>query len=149
MKTERGLTLVELLLSIVIVGIAASTILGVFSVTTASSADPMIRYQAAAIAEAYLDEVLLRPFTDPDGNDGEANRRDYDDLDDYNGLLDSGARNQFGQPIAGLSDYRVAVAVSPSSGLGGLPGSDVVRVDVTVTRGADVNFTLSGYRTRY
>ncbi len=148
MKRERGLTLVELLVSIVIVGIAASTILGVFSITSASSADPMIRHQAAAIAESYLEEVLARPFDDPDGSDTETLRADFDDVDDYDGLLDSGARDQFGNPIPSLGDYTVAVAVSNSSALPGIPAGDTYRVDVLVTRSTDINFQLSGYRTR-
>jgi len=146
---QGGVTLVELLVSIVIVSIAASGVLGVLSMTTAASADPMIRHQASAIAEAYLEEILLKPVDDPDGVDGEASRADYDDLDDYDGLADSGARDQFGGPIAGLSDYNVAVAVSPSAALPAIPVSNALRVDVVVTHGLDISFVLSGYRTRY
>ena len=146
--TQRGVTLVELLVSIVIVSIAASSVLGVLSMTTAASADPMIRHQAAAVAEAYLEEFMLKPIDDPDGVDGEAARADFDDLDDYNGLVDTGVRDQFGVPIAALADYNVGVSVSPSSGLPSVPVADALRVDVVVTRGSDINFVLSGYRTR-
>jgi len=146
---QDGVTLVELLVSIVIVSIAASGVLGVLSMTTAASADPMIRHQAAAIAEAYLEEILLKPITDPDGNDGEAARADYDDLDDYDGLADIGARDQFGTPIPGLGNYNVAVAVSPSAGLPAVPSADALRVDIVITHGVDINFALSGYRTRH
>lgn len=139
----------ELLVSIVIVAIAASGVLGVLSMTTAASADPMIRHQAAAIAEAYLEEILLKPIVDPDGVDGEAVRAEYDDLDDYNGLADAGARDQFGAPMPGLADYNVAVAVSPSGALPGVPLVDALRVDVVVTNGVAISFALSGYRTRY
>jgi len=148
-KQQQGVTLVELLVSIVIVSIAASGVLGVLSMTTAASADPMIRHQAAAIAEAYLEEIMLKPIADPDGVDGEAARTDYDDLDDYNGLADIGARDQFGAPIAGLGNYNVAVAVSPSAALPGVPLADALRIDVVVTNGVDINFTLSSYRTRF
>lgn len=148
-STQHGLTLVELLVSIVIVSIAASTILGVISMTTAGSADPMIRHQSAAIAEAYLEEILLKPINDPDGIDGEAARADFDDLDDYDGLVDAGARDQFGAPIAGLTDYSVGVSVGSSAGLPATPAVDALRIDVTVTHASAVNFTLSGYRTRY
>lgn len=146
---QAGVTLVELLVSIVIVSIAASGVLGVLSMTTAASADPMIRHQASAIAEAYLEEILLKPVDDPDGVDGEALRADYDDLDDYDGLADMGARDQFGAPIAGLADYNVAVAVSPSAALPAIPVSNALRVDIVVTHGVDISFVLSGYRTRY
>lgn len=146
---QGGVTLVELLVSIVIVSIAASGVLGVLSMTTAASADPMIRHQASAIAEAYLEEILLKPIDDPDGVDGEASRANFDDLDDYDGLADTGARDQFGTPIAGLSDYNVAVGVSPSAALPAIPVSNALRVDVVVTHGVDISFVLSGYRTRY
>ena len=146
-RKQHGVTLVELLVSIVIVSIAASGVLGVLSMTTAASADPMIRHQAAAIAEAYLEEIMLKPVADPDGADGEAARADFDDLDDYDGLVDAGAQDQFGAPIAGLGNYNVGVSVAPSSALPSVPASDALRVDVVVTHGADINFVLSGYRT--
>jgi len=145
---QLGVTLVELLVSIVIVSIAASGVLGVLSMTTAASADPMIRHQAAAIAEAYLEEIMLKPVIDPDGVDGEAARADFDDLDDYDGMVDVGARDQFGTPIAGLGNYGVGVSVSPSSALPSVPAADALRVDVVVSHGTDINFVLSGYRTR-
>lgn len=148
-RLQRGVTLVELLVSIVIVSIAASTILGVISMTTAGSADPMIRHQAAAVAEAYLEEILLKPIDDPDGIDGEAARADFDDLDDYDGLVDAGAQDQFGAPIAGLANYAVAVSVASSAGLPPVPAADAIRVDVVVTHTNMVNFILSGYRTRF
>lgn len=146
---QAGVTLVELLVSIVIVAIAAGTILGLLATTTGASADPLLRHQASAIAEAYLEEVLLRPFADPDGADGEGSRDAFDDLDDYDGLVDAGARDQFGNPIPGLDAYTVSVSVVPSSTLPGVPGGDAFRVDVLVSRGSDINLLLSGYRTRY
>lgn len=146
---ERGVTLVELLVSIVIVGIAAGTILGLLATTTGASADPLLRHQASAVAEAYLEEILLRAFDDPDGVDGEASRAAFDDLDDYDGLLDVGARDQFGNPIAALAAYTVSVSVVPSSALPGVPAGDALRVDVNVSRGGDIDLLLSGYRTRF
>lgn len=148
-KNQVGVTLVELLMSIVIVAVAASAVLGVLSMTTASSADPMVRRQATSIAEAYLEEILLKPFADPNGVDGEAARADFDDVDDYDGLTDAGARDQFGNPIAALSDYLVTVTVSASSALPSVPSADALLIDVNVTWQADVNFTLSGYRARF
>lgn len=148
-RSQQGVTLVELLVSIVIVGIAAGTILGLLATTTGGSADPLLRHQASAVAEAYLEEILLKPFDDPDGADGEGARAAFDDLDDYDGLLDVGARDQFGNPIAALSAYTVAVSVVPSAALPGVPAGDALRVDVNVSRGNDINLLLSGYRTRF
>lgn len=145
---QAGATLVELLLSIVIVAIAASAVLGVLSTTNASSADPMLRHQAASIAEAYLEEILLKSFEDPDGVDGEVARADFDDVDDYDGLLDAGARDQFGNPIAALGDYTVSVNVSSSAALPAVPAADALRVDINVAWESRINFVVSGYRTR-
>ena len=62
-RRQRGLTLIELIMFIVIVSVALVGVLTVFNVTTRSSADPMIRKQMLAIAEAVLEEVMLQPFT--------------------------------------------------------------------------------------
>jgi MSHA pilin protein MshD len=72
MRTSRGLTLVELVVFIVIVGIAFSALLAAFSTFTRSSPDPLIRKQALAIAESLLEEVELMPFTFCDPDDAHA-----------------------------------------------------------------------------
>lgn len=148
LHNQRGVTLVELVVAIVVIGIAASIILGVLASNVNASADPMVRQQAVAIARAYLEEILLRDFDDPDGADGEVARVDFDDVDDYNGLSNNGARDQFDNAIAGLADYNVAVNVVASGALPGVPAADALRVDVTVSRAPYLSFTLSGYRTR-
>lgn len=147
-RAQRGVTLVELVVSIVIVAIAAGAVLGVLSRSAARSADAMIMAQAVSIAEAYLEEISLKPYADPDGVDGETNRVDFDDVDDYNGLVDSGARNQFGTAIAALSRYTVSVSVGSSSALSSVPSGDALRVDVRVTYSPSVTVAISGYRTR-
>lgn len=67
-RRQHGLTLIELIMFIVIVSVALAGVLTVLNITTKSSADPMIRKQMLAIAEAMLEEVMLQPFTwcDPD-----------------------------------------------------------------------------------
>lgn len=65
---QHGISLVELIMFIVIVGVALAGILLVMNVTTKNSADPLIHKQSLAIAESMLEEVELMPFTycDPD-----------------------------------------------------------------------------------
>lgn len=146
MSKQSGTTLIELVVAIVIISIAASAILGVMTMNIGHSADPMIRHQAVAIAEAYLEEIALRSFADPDGVDGEASRDLFDDVDDYDGLVDVGARNQFDVALAGLDDYTVTVAVAPSSALPSIASGDLFRIDVTVTHPLGIDFTVSAYR---
>jgi MSHA pilin protein MshD len=161
-----GLSLVELIAFIVIVGVAVAGVLSVMSYTTLRSADPMVQQQAQLIAESYLDEILLKPFVDPNAGTTqvcpapEATRATYDNICDYNGLNDDGARDQLGSAVAGLEEYNVAVTVSGDSGVSIGPAADpvdnstavrVLRVEVTVTHqnSPGFNLTLAGYRTHY
>jgi MSHA pilin protein MshD len=148
MRRQAGTTLIELVISIVIVSIAVSAVLMVFSMNVGYSADPMIRYQAVAIAEAYLEEISLKAFADPGGGDGEASRDLYDDVDDYHGLVNVGARNQFDAALPGLSDYTVSVTVTQSA-LPSIAAIDNYLINVTVTHAANINFTLSAYRPNF
>jgi MSHA pilin protein MshD len=131
-----------------VISIAASAVLGVLSGTLGRSADAMVLSQAAAIAEAYLEEISLKPFADPDGIDGEAARPAFDDVDDYHGLVDSGARDQFGAALAPLAQYTVSVSVTPTAALTGVPGGDAQRIDVRVTYPGNGVVALTGYKTR-
>jgi MSHA pilin protein MshD len=118
------------------------------------SADPMIDQQAISIAQAYLEEILLKPYSDPDGGETgsceEASRVQYDDVADYDCVNDTaGALDQFGNSLAGLGAYNVAVSVTATNI--GAPAVAARRIDVTVTHDAysSLNMTLTGYRTAY
>jgi MSHA pilin protein MshD len=144
-KDNQGFTLVELIVSIVVVSIALGGVLMVMNHTTAHSADPMLQHQAVAIAESYLEEVLLHAYSDPDGIGGEGARRLFDDLGDYDGLTDVGARDQNGTAIAGLEAYTVFIDIADVT----LNGVACKKATVQVSHSADVDLTLSGYRTNY
>lgn len=142
----RGATLVELVVAIVIIGVALAGVLLVFVRNTSASADPLIWHQATAIAEAYLEEALTKNFTVGPGN----TRPTYDDVLDYN-FTDVGARDQTGgPPIAGLEGYTVQIQ-AVAEALNGIPNTDAIRVTVTVTPAVAPGSTvvISGYRTNY
>ncbi|MDK2847483.1 MAG: pilin protein MshD [Desulfuromonadales bacterium] len=142
---NRGFTLIELVISMVVVSIALVGVLMVMNYTVRHSADPMLQHQAVAIAESYLEEILLRSYADPDGTDGEADRNLLDDVDDYDGWTDVGARDQEGTAISGLESYTVSVSVSDTV----LNTVACKKVTVTVGHPTGINLTLSGYRTNY
>lgn len=147
MQRERGVTLIELVVAVTIVAIAATAVLGAMSAITKRGADVMAQQQAVAVAEAYLEEILLKPVADPGGT--VTTRSTYDKVDDYNGLADTGAHDQFGNAISYLTGYNVSVAVAQSSALGGLAASATRRIDITVTTPTGLSVRLSGYRTNY
>ena len=150
-RRARGFTLIELIVSIVVLGVATAAILGVFSSVATRSAQGLVETQAAQIATAYLNEVLLRSFADPDGNPIEPSRDQFDDVGDYNGLVNVGVRDQYNQPVTGLDQYDVAVQVStpPAGSLGAVPPSDMRLVTVTVVHSTGLTVVVSGYRTAY
>src|SRR5262249_26444098 len=143
-RRTAGVTLVELIIAIVVVGIALAAIMSVFIVTTQHSADPMGRVQAQILAEGYLDEILLKKFYDTTTSrvcpGGAASHAAY--VCGYNCLSEPS--------IAG---YTASVAVT-SSGvtLNGLNNTSVIRVlqvNVTVTGPDSTSINLTGYRTNY
>src|SRR5262245_2000641 len=69
---SRGVTLVELIVFMVIVGVALAGIFAAFNTMTRSSADPQVRKQVLAIAESLMEEVALMPFTYCDPDDPQA-----------------------------------------------------------------------------
>jgi MSHA pilin protein MshD len=118
------------------------------------SADPLIQRQALAIAESYLEEIRLKAYLDPDSAAvcpaPEASRADYDNVCDYAGLSDSGAQDQSGTAISGLSAYSVQVTVDQSATLHTLSGSGaVLKIMVNVSHDSGIAVALAAYRTDY
>lgn len=70
--TQRGVTLVELVVFIVIMGVALAGVLKVLEITGRNSADPLVRKQALSIAESLLLEIQQQPFTFCDPDDANA-----------------------------------------------------------------------------
>ena len=139
-----GFTLLELITTIVVIAVAAPTLMSVFSSTIQTSADPMFQHQALSIAEAYMEEILLKDFA----IGPETTRANFDDVRDYNGLTDVGARDQANNLIAGLNDYTVSVTVV-NDGLNGIAAADSLRIDLTVSHAMIDDILLSGYRVNY
>lgn len=170
---QRGLTLIELIIFIIIVGVALAGVLSVLNVTARASADPMIRKQMLTIAESLLEEIEALPFTwcDPDDSAAATASSAGDcTTQEAIGIEGTEARSSATAPLDNVSDYHgltittniggtampsgysasVSVATDAAFGPTGVqpPASEVLRITVTVTHGSDT-LALSGYRTRY
>ncbi len=146
-RRHTGFTLIEVITTIVVLAIAATALLSVYTSMVRGSADPMIQQQAVSIAEAYMEEILLKNFTvGPETTP----RPNFDDVQDYNGLTDVGARDQSDNPITGLGAYTINVTVFADD-LNGITSAsgDALRIDVTIRHAATGSIVLSGYRTNY
>ncbi len=151
---QRGFTLIEVIIFIVIVGAGLAGVLSAFSTTVKSSADPMVTKQTVAVAESLLEEILQKEFTKPAGSTVPAypggSRSVYDAVSDYNGYTTAaGIVDSQGNAVAGLGAYNVAppvvVAAATSANNASLNAVGAQRVTVSVT-GPQGVVTLVGYR---
>jgi MSHA pilin protein MshD len=140
---QIGFTLIELIMSMVIISIALVGIFSVINITTLHSADPIVQHQAIAIAESYMDEILQQSYS----GTASSVRADFNNVDNYNGLVNIGVQDQQGVAIAGLSQYTVTVGVSAPSTLSG--GVNVKQITVSVSGPGVSGLTLVSYRANY
>ncbi len=139
-KQQQGLSLVELVITIVIVAIGLVSISAMLNSGLSRNADSLIQVRTVALAQAYLDEILGKRFDEKTrargvppcrasapfarqctveasfGPDGAETRARYDDVDDYHGL-DQGdgqvdpLQDAQGNTRTGYDNFRIEVDV--------------------------------------
>lgn len=142
---QRGVTLLELIVTITVVAMAGAALVGTLSYLAGTSGTQLRRAQAQSIATAYLAEIRGMGFADPDGIAEGANRQLWDNVTDYNGLNTPTASDKLGN-AAGNFPVRVNVS---AGGLGTLPANAVWRIDVTVDYDTNAFVVATGYRTNH
>lgn len=176
-SAQRGMTLVELVIAIVVVTIGVAGVLAAFNESVRASSSPFFAKQALAIAEALLEEVQLaaNTFCDPgdpqyaanpnfqaaapasctggfiEGLGPEAgNARPFDNVNDYNGLALPVITDVSGAAVPGVGGYSATIAVAPAT-LNTIPAAtgEALLITVTVTAPNGEVFALEGYRTRH
>lgn len=154
---QRGASLVELILFIVIISIALAGILLVMNNVTGRSADTLIRKQALAVAESLLEEVALQDFISASGVTNavtQANRTtEYHIVNDYAGFnMPVGITDVNGNIVQGLGSYTATVAVGGmalGTGAATIVAGSAVQITVTVRDPQNNPVQVSGYRTAY
>lgn len=133
---SAGVTLVELVVALVIMGVALAGVVAVYTSTTRASVDPVIVQQMQAIADNMMEEVLLKPYAPGPAPGAAANgaRVNFDDVRDYDtyGRNIQGIRDVEGNAIPGLGRYTVLVTVT-STALTNVPDTDALKIVVTVS----------------
>jgi MSHA pilin protein MshD len=157
---QRGISLVELIMFIVIISVALTGILLVMNNVTSHSADPLLHKQAIAAAESLLEEIELQDFISassasaacPHNAVTQANRASgYHIICDYSGFSTAltGIHPVSGAAaIGGLGSYNATVVVTPTV-LGDIAAGSAVLITVTVTDPQGTAIPISGYRTAY
>jgi MSHA pilin protein MshD len=141
---QGGFTLIELIISIVVIGAAVGGVMLLVANVAARSVDPMIQTQAVYIAQSYLEEALLRPY---DGSADCAGSRDqWQGVLAYDCINTETPTDQQGNGLPGLSAYRVSMNVADAA-LGGVAAR---RVEVQVTHMSQpIDLRIAGYRANY
>lgn len=101
--SAKGFSLIELVITIMVLGIALSAMTASLFSGVGRNADPLWQSKATQLSQAYLDEILSMRYQEdsplgggavntcsdsgPEG--GETNRSLYDDVDDYKGLTET------------------------------------------------------------
>ena len=140
---QNGVSLIEMIVFIIVVGIASSALFATYNYSLLHNTDPLIQVRALELAQAKLDEVLALKYdaNTPTGgipacgtptgvacnNTPDAN---MNDVDDFNGVSDT--------PYTG---YTRNVTVTTAN------DEKLVTVSVTAPRGFSV--TLAAYRANF
>lgn len=162
---QQGATLVELVMTIVIIGVAIAGVVGAFSLITGRSADPLNQTRAVALAQLYMDEILARNYDESSkvgggklpvdqvdcaspGADSET-RAGYDDVDDYHAITNAIPEDGEGNPLPGYDNFRISITVSCAGddiSEMSLANSDAKRIDITITDPSNATYQFSAYR---
>lgn len=142
---RRGFTMIETLLSTVVVGVMMVAAVRVVATARVMQFHTASRAQAGLLAEGLLAEITSKPYEDPSSpifgrETGESgnNRDSLDDVDDYHGWDEKPLREADGSNMSGMSEWGCKFTVervNPSAvtGPASLIETGAKRVTVTLT----------------
>src|SRR5215208_787655 len=116
----RGLTLIEVVASTMIVGLMAVAALNALGAATKSANSIGNRAVAAGLADELMSEIAMQSYSDPNGSpvfgheSGESTnvRSAFDDVDDYDGWNASPPQYRDGTTIPDRTNWRQRVTVT-------------------------------------
>jgi MSHA pilin protein MshD len=144
-RGQRGLTLVELVVSLAIAGVVISTLWSAWAMLGRSSADPLVARQQLAVAQSLLREIELQPLPGTATAAPTPGRTGFASISDYHGLALNGITDVEGAAVPGLQAYTANVTVQPQA-LSGVPAGSGWWVTVTVAGPGAGNLVLGQWR---
>lgn len=126
-RVAAGITLLETLLAALVLSMATGAILMPFTAGARCAEHDARMTVAVSLAQDMMEEIIAKPFTDPNGEEGqEIAREDWDDLDDYDG---------YGEPAGTVSSFDGGVVTDQTA----VHLSRHVTVEDVYVSGQDVN----------
>jgi len=169
-RRSGGFTLVEMILSLTILAVAIPVLVSLFSGGLRQPQWAREQTQALFLAQGLMEEIVTHKWDEAATPPGHTNvpstigldagevigdRSTYDDIDDYDGLLDNPMHDAKGTTLTGFAgfwsqthvDYVASDKATPDfdTALGKGAGTDFKRVNVTVNW-PDGNVTLTAMR---
>lgn len=120
-KSSRGITLVETVVSMLLVGFVLVSTLSIVGPVTRSTSIQGDKLVAANLANELTEEIATKLFIDPnaatpddigfDADDSIFMRLTYDDIDDFHGWSSSPPKNSYGSAYATMKEWTRSVSV--------------------------------------
>lgn len=164
---SRGFTLIEIIITIVLVSTVMAGFAVMFTLNVEHSHRPYLRQKALAVANAFMEEISRKRWDEnaPIGggcvNAGvscgtgpaeagigteEGARADYDDVDDYDTITNqSPPQDSSGTDMPGYTGFSITVTVVKQA-WNGVPLQDAKLITVDVTSPSNETTTLQAYR---
>jgi MSHA pilin protein MshD len=172
MKTSQGFSLIEIVITIVLVGAMMAGMTAIFTANIAHSHRPYLRQRSLVVANAFLEEIQRKRWDDntpigggcvntgttclasvfPEAGMGteEGARADYDDVDDYDTITNqTPPQDSSGAAMPGYSGFSVTVTVTKPGAWNGVAAADVKLITVSVTSPSAEVTTLQSYRLNF
>lgn len=147
-RDQRGITLIDLIVVIVIVGIALPPMIGLFIQQMRQSTFGVNVTRANHLASTLFEEIRSKRGDENAGAPSTAlgpelgeTRLTYDDVDDYHGLNESPPKDSLGNDVADSAGFRQQVSVCYVAGadlntcIGGVTLYKKITVTVTDPEG--------------
>lgn len=146
-RRQGGFTLIEVLIASAVLAFVVAALAHAVVAGQMQTADSLHAMRGAALAEAMMEEILSKPYADPEGattlgpDAGESARSSFDNMDDYHGYTEAAGAvvdasgTGFGATHSKFSRNVsiTAQSLQPSGFTAAIPG---LRIVVTVTAGS-------------
>lgn len=153
---RRGFTLVEAVVSLLIVSTLFAAAMQAAATATRIQAVAARQSQAAALASSLLSEILQAGYSQPgsttlgrDSGETSSSMANFNDVDDYDGWIESPPQDRDGVALPGAAGYTRTVAVVwvtlADPRVVSATDSGLKRITVTVA-GPGVSLQMAGYR---
>lgn len=156
-RRTAGMSLIEVVMAIAVLGVALPPVASLYREVAQQSVDHGLQDAAQQAADALMEEIASKAYADPEGlsesfGAEEAGRSSFDDVDDYDGLVEAPPRLLDGTTLPAYASLTRSVAVDnvtssdPDAATPAADGStDLKRIRVTVGwrhgRGGDLTLT--------